>query len=168
MRENFFSLFLRSYRIAEKQGKGLAVYHSCADLVHRLCGERWAQHTIFPAELALARRFLDETGLAQADPAAAVQLNLMANPWAFTWTEAKALAEGGPEAPRSRAEDAGRIELSVEGAPGRAAGDAGARRGEAVLAVLTREPSTSRTFSSTLPSLMRIWSPRETSPGRPL
>lgn len=34
--------------------------------------------------------------------------------------------------------------------------------------VLTRVPSTSSTFSSTLPSLMRIWSPRETSPGRPL
>lgn len=34
--------------------------------------------------------------------------------------------------------------------------------------VLTRGPSTARTFSSTLPSLMRIWSPAATSPGRPL
>ena len=34
--------------------------------------------------------------------------------------------------------------------------------------VRTRGPSTSRTLSSTLPSLMRTWSPRETSPGRPL
>lgn len=34
--------------------------------------------------------------------------------------------------------------------------------------VLTRGPSISTTRSSTLPSLMRIWSPWETSPGRPL
>ncbi|HET9405572.1 MAG TPA: hypothetical protein VFO57_13425 [Burkholderiales bacterium] len=87
LRENFFSLLLRSYRIAEKQGKGLAVYHSCADMVYRLCGERWAQHTIFPEESALVRRFLGEAGLARADADAALQLNLMANPWAFTWTQ---------------------------------------------------------------------------------
>lgn len=34
--------------------------------------------------------------------------------------------------------------------------------------VRTRGPSTSMTFSSTLPSLMRTWSPGETSPGSPL
>jgi len=88
LRENFFQLLLRSYRTAEKQGKGLAVYHSCAELAYGLCGERWAQHTIFPAEFALVRRFLKEAGLSAADPDSVTRLNLMANPWAAAWTDA--------------------------------------------------------------------------------
>jgi len=87
LREGFFRLFLRSYRIAEPQG-GLAVYRSCARHVHALCAERWARETIFPAETALVRRFLRETGLTPGDAAAVEQLNLMANPWAATWTDA--------------------------------------------------------------------------------
>jgi lauroyl/myristoyl acyltransferase len=88
LREDFFELFVRSYRIAEKQGTGLTVYHSCADLVGRLFGEPWFAETIFPKEFALVRRFLGEAGLSQADPDAVARLNLMANTWAFAWTAA--------------------------------------------------------------------------------
>lgn len=88
LRDNFFRLFLRSYRIAGEGGHGLTVYRACAAHVHRLCGEDWAQRTIFPAESALVRRFLGGTGLQVRDPRLEEQLNLMANPWAATWTEA--------------------------------------------------------------------------------
>ena len=87
LRENFFQLFLRSYRVAEKSGRGLEVYRACAAHVYRLCGEGWARNTIFPTETALLRRFIAETGLAVRDPGALAQLSLMANPWAATWTQ---------------------------------------------------------------------------------
>jgi lauroyl/myristoyl acyltransferase len=86
LRENFFLLFRRSYRIAEKKGEGLAVYHASAALTYRLCGEPWAQETIFPAEASLVRRFLAETALPVSDRESVVQHSLWANPWAATWT----------------------------------------------------------------------------------
>jgi lauroyl/myristoyl acyltransferase len=87
LRDNFFQLFLRSYRSAEKSGRGLEVYRACAAHVYRLCGEGWARATIFPGETALLRRFVAQTGLQLRDPGALAQLSLMANPWAATWTE---------------------------------------------------------------------------------
>jgi len=85
LRENFFRLLLRSYLLAQKKGEGLAVYRSSAGMVHRLCGEPWAQQTIFPAESALVRRFLAQTELPAANADAIVQRSLMANPWVATW-----------------------------------------------------------------------------------
>jgi lauroyl/myristoyl acyltransferase len=85
LRENFFRLFQRSFLLARRQGGGLDVYRSCAETVHRLCGEPWAQRTIFPSETALVRRFLSETGLSVANPGIIVQHSLMANPWVPTW-----------------------------------------------------------------------------------
>ena len=81
LREDFFRLFLRSYHAAQKQGRGLEVYRASAKFAFRLLAEPWARQTIFPAELALVRRFLAETGL-PGDPDTVAQLNLMANPWA--------------------------------------------------------------------------------------
>ncbi|MBI2311673.1 MAG: hypothetical protein HYU77_04125 [Betaproteobacteria bacterium] len=87
LRENFFKLLRRSYLIAEKNGGGgLAVYRSCAEMIHRLCGEPWARSTIFPGETALVRRFLAETGLPARNPDAVVQHSLMGNSWPPTWT----------------------------------------------------------------------------------
>ena len=85
LREGLFRLLQRSYTLAARRGGGLEVYRSSAALIHQLCGERWAQETIFPAESVLVRRFLAEAGLEAADPARAVQHSLMANSWISTW-----------------------------------------------------------------------------------
>jgi lauroyl/myristoyl acyltransferase len=86
LRDGYFDLLLRSYRLAQKSGRGLEVYRGCARQVHALCGERWARATIFPRESKVVRRFLAEAGLRPADTDAVEQLSLMANPWASTWT----------------------------------------------------------------------------------
>lgn len=89
LREGLFKLFARSYRRAEKTqvGAGRAVYRSAARMIHELCGQPWAQATIFPEETRLAQRFQQETGLAAGAPGAFVQQALMTNCWAPAWTE---------------------------------------------------------------------------------
>lgn len=85
LREKFYLLLRRSYLMAQKHGKGLEVYRSCFGLIDRLCAERWAQHTIFPAETALVRRFLAETRLPVTDPDAVVHGSLRGHSWKAIW-----------------------------------------------------------------------------------
>lgn len=88
LRENLFNLFGRSFLRAERMqpGGGRVVYRAAARMTLDFCGQPWAQTTIFPEETKLARLFLQETGLAAADPDAFVQNALMANCWAPAWT----------------------------------------------------------------------------------
>jgi lauroyl/myristoyl acyltransferase len=86
MREAFFAMLRRSYLMAARTGDGLEVYRSSAELVRMLCGQAWAQTTIFPGETALVRRFLKEAQLPVTDPRAVLQHSLMANPWVATWS----------------------------------------------------------------------------------
>jgi lauroyl/myristoyl acyltransferase len=114
LRDGFFELLVRSHRVARKQGKGLAVYRSCADWAHRLCGERWAQHTIFPAQLDLVRRFLRETRAAGSSEEASIQLSLMANPWAAAWTAELQELERADFAAVSRVEGAEHLKAALQ------------------------------------------------------
>jgi len=95
MRENLFKLFGRSYVRAERlqPGAGRAVYRGAARMTLDLCGQPWAQATIFSEESKLTRLFLKETGIAAADPEPFVQQSLMANCWASAWTRILLAAE---------------------------------------------------------------------------
>lgn len=88
LRENLLELFSRSFQRAEKQqrGSGFKVYRWASNMYYRLCGEPWAQSTIFPATTELAQKFVVESKLQVTNISAFVQHALMANSWASTWT----------------------------------------------------------------------------------
>jgi lauroyl/myristoyl acyltransferase len=87
LRESYFELFTRSFQRVEsmRKGRGLSVYRAAAAQVLQLCGERWAQATIFPAETRLLRRFLTETALPVTNREAVICGNLMRNCWSPAW-----------------------------------------------------------------------------------
>lgn len=88
LRDNLFKLFGRSFVRAEKgkAGSGRVVYRDAARIAVELCGQPWAQATIFPDRVLLARRFLKETGLGAGSEADFIRHVLMANFWASAWT----------------------------------------------------------------------------------
>lgn len=88
LREKMLELFTRSFQRAEKQqrGFGFNVYRWASNMVYRLCGEQWAQATIFPSEVLLARKFVVESRLQVTNVQAFIQHALMANAWSSTWT----------------------------------------------------------------------------------
>jgi hypothetical protein len=87
LREGFFRLYARSFERSEKikPGSGRAVYRAAARAALELCGQPWAQGTIFPEETKLAREFLRETGIADGAEDAFVQQALLLNAWAPAW-----------------------------------------------------------------------------------
>jgi hypothetical protein len=88
LRESLLELFARSFKRAEKKqpGSGFRVYRWASGMYYRLCGESWAQDTIFPATTELAQKFVKETRLQVTNVSAFVQHALMTNSWASTWT----------------------------------------------------------------------------------
>lgn len=86
--KNLYQLLSRSYDRAEKRrkGNGLQVYRTGAPLLHQFFSQPWAQETIFPSEVDLARRFLAATRIPAQKPRFAVALALLANGWAPAWT----------------------------------------------------------------------------------
>ena len=84
LREGFYQLLQRGYEQEAARGAGLAAYRSGIVLLGALCGEPWAQRTLFPREAALVRRFVAESKLA-ADPEATVRDSLILHSCAAIW-----------------------------------------------------------------------------------
>ncbi len=81
LREGFIRLLQRSCERAASAGQEATAYRSIARTLRAWCGEPWVHRTVFPAEHALVRQFITQTGLQPAAPEGIVQHSLMANTW---------------------------------------------------------------------------------------
>jgi hypothetical protein len=97
LRADFFRMFERSYARMEagKPGAGAAVYRSSAALLAWLCGERWAQDSLFAREAPLVRRFLAEAKIAAGREDEVLRGNLALNSLSAAWRGVLALDPTG-------------------------------------------------------------------------
>lgn len=79
--ENLYTLLRRSYLAARARGKGPQAYQGIARTWGSICGEPWAQGTLYAKESALIRDFFREAIPQIKDPETAVKRCLIAQGW---------------------------------------------------------------------------------------
>ena len=84
LREGFYGLLARAYEQETGRGAGLAAYRSGIALISAMCGEPWAQRTLFPRESALVQRFVAESRLG-VDVQAMLRESLTLHSCAAVW-----------------------------------------------------------------------------------